>query len=34
MTPEFVQVFARDVCVWGWPIVNVFHRAGAVSNRT
>jgi hypothetical protein len=26
MTAEFARMFARDVYVWGWPIVNAFHR--------
>ncbi|MFJ9081791.1 DUF1254 domain-containing protein [Streptomyces sp. NPDC102384] len=26
MTPEFARLLARDIYVWGWPIVNAFHR--------
>src|SRR5262245_17215770 len=26
MTKEFAVAFSRDVYIWGWPIVNAFHR--------
>ena len=26
MTKEFASMLAKDVYVWGWPIVNAFHR--------
>jgi hypothetical protein len=26
ITKEFAAAFAQDVYVWGWPIVNAFHR--------
>ncbi|MEY9851925.1 hypothetical protein ABH923_001603 [Leifsonia sp. EB41] len=26
VTPVFAKALARDVYVWGWPIVNAFHR--------
>jgi hypothetical protein len=26
ITPEFATAVARDIYVWGWPIVNAFHR--------
>ncbi|MFI5657934.1 DUF1214 domain-containing protein [Streptomyces sp. NPDC051684] len=26
VTAEFARLLARDVYVWGWPIVNAFHR--------
>lgn len=26
MTRDFAETLARDVYVWGWPIVNAFHR--------
>lgn len=26
MTQEFASVAAKDIYVWGWPIVNAFHR--------
>lgn len=26
LTAEFARLLARDVYVWGWPIVNAFHR--------
>lgn len=26
ITKEFARAFARDAYVWGWPIVNAFHR--------
>ncbi|MDV8129121.1 DUF1214 domain-containing protein [Rhodococcus sp. IEGM 1304] len=31
MTKEFAQLFAQDVYVWGWPIVNAFHRRTSFS---
>ncbi|SDJ47425.1 Uncharacterized conserved protein [Frankineae bacterium MT45] len=26
MTAEFARMLAKDIYVWGWPIVNAFHR--------
>ncbi|MER5960508.1 DUF1254 domain-containing protein [Streptomyces sp. NPDC056121] len=32
MTVEFARLLARDVYVWGWPIVNAFHRRASLTS--
>ncbi|WP_198037055.1 DUF1254 domain-containing protein [Nocardia sp. BMG51109] len=32
MTEEFARQLARDVYVWGWPIVNAFHRRASFAS--
>lgn len=32
MTVEFARLLARDVYVWGWPIVNAFHRRASFTS--
>lgn len=32
ITPAFAKLVARDVYVWGWPIVNAFHRRASFAS--
>ncbi|MFJ8887857.1 DUF1254 domain-containing protein [Streptomyces sp. NPDC102402] len=32
ITPEFASLLARDVYMWGWPIVNAFHRRASFTS--
>ncbi|MBY8856740.1 DUF1214 domain-containing protein [Nocardia sp. CA2R105] len=32
MTTEFARLLARDVYVWGWPVVNAFHRRASFAS--
>jgi len=34
LTKEFADVAARDIYVWGWPIVNAFHRRASFATAT